>query len=190
MGTTEESASRRESNRPLASVNAGGALDLPTIEITSMNIERDEIDVSSHCHEPDPDWTETDSSGREHRWVHCADGTWTLPTLEWRVTDRWWCVDCHEYHESGAWFVPGTTEEIEPGYLAPKLEKTYIAGPLSWGGEFFAPPGKMPNATRRQRDLAFQGKTLRGEVVLKSLRGSREKGWTGEFVGCGPPTFE
>lgn len=84
--------------------------------------ERDLIDVTSNGPRPDKSWRYTDAAGHEHRW---ADD-W--PTLEWFITERYWCEECGDEHTEGEWICPLCEEVIAPGMLPPSIFREYMPG--------------------------------------------------------------
>lgn len=91
----------------------------------TLRIETEMIDVTSAGPRPDKSWRYTDAQGHQHRW----DDGW--PTLEWFVTERYWCEDCEDGHTEGEWICLLCEEVIQPGMLGPSMHREYVPGLIS-----------------------------------------------------------
>ncbi len=70
----------------------------------------------SYSPERDPNWVYTDKAGHEH-WYD--EGEKKYPTLYEKVTDTYWCEDCHDQHEEYGMFCRWCDEQITPGTRSP-----------------------------------------------------------------------
>ena len=78
------------------------------MEGVSLELNREPLSYTTlHPYERDPDWTFRDAQGHEH------DAT--LATLEWIVTNRYWCSDCRDWHEEGEYRCRLCREAVSPG---------------------------------------------------------------------------
>lgn len=87
--------------------------ELP-FQVTSYSValERDLIQVSvGMSHEPDEKWSYRDAAGHVHRF----EGS-ELPTLEWVVTDTYWCAECRDDHEEGEYRCKVCAQPVNPRY--------------------------------------------------------------------------
>jgi len=92
--------------------------------ITEIAVTQEPIRIDSMGrHVGDPRWIDVDSHGHEHRF----DGN-ELPTLEWVVTDTYWCGDCCDEHETGEWRCRKCAAVVKPhwNFTGPLTE--YIPG--------------------------------------------------------------
>jgi hypothetical protein len=97
-----------------------------TGEFGTLRAEVEMIDVTSRGPRPDKAWRYTDAAGHQHFW---RDG-W--PTLEWLVTERYWCEDCQDEHAEGEWICPLCEEVITPNMVGPSMFKERIPGLTSY----------------------------------------------------------
>jgi len=70
-------------------------------------------------YEPDPTWEFVDVNGHTHRY----DGNERVTTARWFPTSEYWCEDCRDLHQTGAYFClrcgasvawPGTRASVRP----------------------------------------------------------------------------
>lgn len=97
-------------------------VDLSSTAFT-VSIDRPVEIVYSYTPVADPNWQTTDTSGHEH---YCDNG---YPTLEWAVTETWYCGDCRNEHKSGEYRCRHCGEVVMPGTTDP--EPTPVSSPTT-----------------------------------------------------------
>lgn len=99
----------------------------------SVEIQREEIPVSTMYPEmvPDTAWRYVDKKGHGHFWAEGKTGK--LPTLHWVVTGKRWVGDEYDgdEYEMGEWRCRLCDEVVEPKKTA-KYSSGYIDGPTTF----------------------------------------------------------
>ena len=93
-----------------------------------LQVERETIETSV-ISEPDPNWLFVDGQGHEHRY----GPEFSTPTLKWVSFGRYWCADCHEYHEDGESQCATCGEHVVPGTRSP-AGRTFVSGAVTIHG--------------------------------------------------------
>lgn len=78
-------------------------------------------------HVPDPEWSNVDAHGHEHHF----EGD-ELPTLDWVVTDVYWCETCRDEHEEGEWRCRVCGDVVEPRWGWSGEQRFHLPGLAEW----------------------------------------------------------
>lgn len=86
--------------------------------ISTLEVIREPIAVTSISPKPDKNWRHTDTEGHEHYWDN------GYPTLE---PEEDYCVDCQDFHLEG-WVCVECGERIVPGLVPPSGFSEFVPG--------------------------------------------------------------
>ena len=175
------------------------------ILITRLDIQREEVNLTSHISPPvpDPTWWCRDSNGEVHRWHrlrgHDKDSAsaWALPTLTKRTKQTVQLSECPECgHEKETteyeeWWETPDGERVEPGFRDADLSQKFGKGPMSWGGTAeieLAMDEAMPTEFQMEDAQLVPDieAVLIGRAVVTTSAHGLPWHYTAQFTGSGP----
>lgn len=149
-----------------------------------VNVEMVDVTTMWPNMEPDPHWRAFDGHGHEHRWVDKE-----LPSLEYIITNRWYCCDCGDEHTEEVYVCLECGEEVEPGWRVVGREpggREYKPGLTTIRGHVFAGHSQFETLKGQLfSDGAPIGSLRLGDYVLTGVRASSVDDEQADFIAEG-----